>query len=336
MRKPLIGRFAIALCLRVWVCMFMMFYVHEMTAESNSSRNVSSTIHCNLSFPQAAITDVNTIYIPFTLVGQLIFVEAQIDTVRGYFMFDTGSERLLLNKAYFQPNLNAKAVSAVGNTGMVSAVMEHDVDSIQLSQLVIRDVQAHLMDLQHIEQKKHVRLIGILGYNVYRDFELFFDFQHRVIVLSRVNKKGVRIDAGLPFELPYDSLTFELKHHLIVVETKINSVKLDMILDSGAELNLIDRSANRKVLQNFKIIKRVNLVGVGQQQVEVLAGTMQNLSCGNQQTEKMNTLLTSLDEINATFGVHVKGILGYEFMKDRRILINYQKRKLYFFHPVRS
>jgi hypothetical protein len=109
-----------------------------------------------------------------------------------------------------------------------------------------------------------------------------------------------------------------------------------MILDSGAELNLIDRGVNRRVLDQFSIIKRVNLVGVGKKEVEVLAGVMKEVYAGNQYSEKMNTLLTSLDEINQSFGTNVQGVLGYEFLKMRRVLVNYQKRKLYFFSPLRS
>jgi hypothetical protein len=294
------------------------------------------TMLVDLSFPQAAINNVNTIYIPFTLVGQLIMVQAKVDTVSGYFLLDTGSERLVLNKEYFAVGSDSRAVAAVGNTGMVGAVVEKRVDSIRLDLLVIQDLNAHLIDLHHIELKKNVRMIGILGYDVYKEFEVFIDFQNRVIVLMRVNQKGMRIDTLAPFEVPYDSLDFDLRHHLIVVETKVNSVKVDMILDSGAELNLIDRKVNRKVLDNFTIIKRVNLLGVGKKEVEVLAGVMNEVRCGNQHSDKMNTLLTSLDEINSSFGVDVEGVLGYEFLKNRRVLINYQKRKLYFFSQVRS
>ena len=291
---------------------------------------------CNLSFPQAAIADVNTIYIPFTLVGQLIMVEAKVDTVTGFFMLDTGSEKLVLNKQYFEAGENGRAIAAVGNTGMVNAVIEKRVDSLQLDQLVVHDIWAHLVDLHHIELKKNTRLIGILGHDVYQDFEVFIDFQSKVIVLTRVDKKGIRIDTLAPYELPYDSMNFDLQHHLIIVDTKVNNVRLKMILDSGAELNLIDRQVNRKVMDKFTIIKRVNLLGVGNKEVEVLAGVMNEVQCGNQYSEKMNTLLTSLDEINQSFDVNVQGVLGYEFLKKRRVMINYQKRKLYFFNLVRS
>ncbi len=293
-------------------------------------------IWCSLSFPQAAVTDVNTIYIPFTLAGQLIMVEARVDTVTGYFMLDTGSEKLVLNKEYFDPVENGRSVASVGNTGMVGNVTERRVDSLQLSQLVIHDLFAHIVDLHHIELKKNVRLMGILGHEVYQDFEVFLDFQNRVIVLSRVDRKGMRMDTVSNWEVPSDSLSFELKHHLIVVETRINEVRVKMILDSGAELNLIDRGVNRRVLDQFTIIKRVNLVGVGKKEVEVLAGVMKEVYCGNQYSEKMNTLLTSLDDINESFGTNVQGVLGYEFLKKRRVLVNYQKRKLYFFSPLRS
>lgn len=291
---------------------------------------------CNLSFPQAAIADVNTIYIPFTLVGQLIMVEARVDTVAGFFMLDTGSEKLVLNKQYFEAGANGRAIAAVGNTGMVNAVIEKRVDSLQLDQLVLHDIRAHLVDLHHIELKKNTRLIGILGHEVYQNFEVFIDFQSKVIALTRVDKKGIRIDTLAPYEVPDDSMEFELRNHLIIVNAKINSVRLKMILDSGAELNLIDRQVNRKVMDKFTIIKRVNLLGVGNREVEVLAGVMNEVQCGNQYSEKMNTLLTSLDEINQSFDVNVQGVLGFEFLKKRRVLINYQKRKLYFFNPVRS
>lgn len=322
--------------IRAMISCACMLAFGSIVAGSKTEIDSAGGMLCNLSFPQAAIADVNTIYIPFTLVGQLIMVEAKVDTVTGFFMLDTGSEKLVLNKQYFETGENGRVVAAVGNTGMVNAVIEKRVDSLQLDQLILREIRAHLVDLHHIELKKNTRLIGILGHDVYQDFEVFIDFQSKVIVLTRVNKKGFRIDTLAPYEMPYDSMEFELRHHLIIVDTKVNSVRLKMILDSGAELNLIDRQVNRRVMDKFTIIKRVNLLGVGNREVEVLAGVMNEVYCGNQYSEKMNTLLTSLDEINQSFDVNVQGVLGYEFLKKRRVMINYQKRKLYFFNLVRS
>ncbi len=317
------------------VVMLWCLWVSLGRASAYSDIPTSTSFPCDVSFPDAMVTNINTIYIPFTLVGRLMIVQARIDTFTGNFIIDTGSERLLLNQDYIQFTGREKMITAVGNTGAVS-VKEKMVDSLYLDQLFITNVMAHVVDLNHIEVKKNTRILGILGYNVFEKFELFIDFQNKLIVLSRVDRRGTRLDSIAYYERPYDSLSFELKKHLIVVPVIINGVRTEMILDSGAELNLIDRRISKRVLGQFTIIKRVNLIGVGKHQVEVLAGTINQATCGNQETKNMNTLLTSLDEINSSFGVSVEGVLGYEFLNSRRTLINYQKRKLYFFRFVRS
>ena len=52
---------------------------------------------------------------------------------------------------------------------------------------------------------------------MFKDFELLIDCPNSRIVLSRVDKNGVRLDPVKPWEKPYDILSFELKKHFIVV-----------------------------------------------------------------------------------------------------------------------
>ncbi|HUR30064.1 MAG TPA: retropepsin-like aspartic protease, partial [Saprospiraceae bacterium] len=214
---------------------------------SSSHRpGIETKILDHLTFPASTSANINTIYIPFTLIGHLMIVEGKVNDLTGRFIIDTGSERLLLNKKYLPADLPGRLVTSVGNTGMLEA-KEHQVDTLHLDQLTIPNLTAHLVDLNHIETKKNTKILGILGYNVFKDFELFIDFPNSRIVLSRIDKSGCRLDLALPWEIPYDSLTFDLKKHLIVIHTVVNNINLDMILDSGAELNLIDRKVNKKV-----------------------------------------------------------------------------------------
>lgn len=319
---------------RIFVILILIFQLLPAHAGEFEKDRVSDVV-CHISFPEAAVAGINTIYIPFTLVGHLMVVQATAEHQTGNFIVDTGSERLLLNKDYFSAYATGDAVTALGNTGMLSAT-QTSVDSLHIDRLLMANVAAHIVDLDHIELKKNTRIHGILGYNVFKNFEVFIDFQNSRIVLSRVDRKGHRLDTLAYFEEPYDSLSFELQKHFIVIKGVVNGVTMEMIVDSGAELNLIDRKVGKRVLQNFSIIKRVNLIGMGKKQVEVLAGRLTDVRCGQQHSGSMNTLLTSLDEINGTFGLSVKGVLGYEFLQQRRTLINYQKRKLYFFAPLRS
>jgi hypothetical protein len=264
-------------------------FIFSGKLHASKEKPINESILCNVSFPQAAIGDINTVYIPFTLVGQLMVVQARVDTVSGLFIVDTGSEHLVMNKKHYAPQAGALSVFSTGNTGVVESAVATNVDSLRIELLVIKNLFAHIIDLSHIEVKKNTRIAGILGYDVFKKFELFIDFPERRIVLRRLDRTGHRVDQAGMREIPSDSMSFVLKNHFIQLAVIVNGVKLKMILDSGAELNLIDRHVNRKVLENFSIIKRVNLVGMGRKEVEVLAGVLRGVSCGRQHEEKMNT-----------------------------------------------
>ena len=288
-----------------------------------------------LTFTQSSSPGVNTTYLPFTLLGRLIAVEARVDSVQGFFLLDTGADRLLLNAKYFSHPEDAALASAIGMTGLIGKAYKHSVDSIFLEQLAIGHLAAHIVDLEPLEQKRNSRIAGILGRNVFEHFSLFIDFQNQLIRLDRLDKAGNPVDAVPRTRIASDSLSFAMVKHLIILRGEVNQTRLRFALDTGAELNLLDRRVKRRVLDHFEILKRVNLIGANGKAVEVLAGTLSDVYCGGQHFPKMNTLLTNLDEFNIRYGTNLHGVLGYEFFESRRVLINYHKKKLFFYDPVR-
>lgn len=315
----------------VWI-LIMVCSVH---AFASGSPPEPLALHSSLAFPQAVITNTHTIHIPFKLAGRLIAVEARIDTFEGTFILDTGAQRLLLNQSYFRGRSRPNISAAIGNTGMVESVTEKRVDSLHWDNLFFENLEANVLDLSHIERKKNIRLLGIIGFDVFKDFEIFLDFQLRQLILTRLDKDGFRLDPDALWETPYDSLDFKLYRHLIILEGDVDGTPLRFSLDSGAELNLLDRRVKRKVLDSFDIIRRVKMLGAGQNTIEVLAGTLYGIRCGNQQEPEMRTLLTNLTEMNVSFNIRLDGVLGYEFLSSRRTLINYKRKKLFFFQMQR-
>lgn len=284
-----------------------------------------------LVFPQA-INNINTIYIPFTLVGRLISVQARVDTLSGIFFFDTGSERLILNQSHFYDGY-ANEQASMSNSGAVNSSYQK-VDSFHIDRFFVLDVLAHVVNLKHIEQKKNIRLLGIIGFNVFKDFSVLIDYPNQRLVLRRLAANGQEIDFNPNLNQLLDSIHFVLKGHLITFPVTVNGKKLRMALDSGAEVNLLDKRVSKKVLQNFEILRRVKMVGIGKSGIEVLAGRLYEVECASMELEGMHTLLTNLENINDAFGTRLHGVLGYEFMQGKRILINYQLEKLYFLKPV--
>lgn len=320
--------------LLIWLAGVCMFAPRQLLHAAESPPPDDFFFSCDLQFPLAIQSGPYTIHVPFKMVGRLIAVEAQVDTVAGTFIIDTGAERLLLNKKHYRER-GLEQLASMGNTGAVTAVTPRWVDSLVWDNLLFKNVLANVVDLTHIEQKKHIRLVGIIGQNVFEDFELFLDFQTQQLTLTRVNKNGDRLDPEAIWETPYDSLDFKLVRHLIMLEAEVQGRKMKFNLDSGAEVNLLDHKVHRKVLDDFEIIKRVKMNGVGQQEIEVLAGVLHRVRCGAQYEEGMRTLITNLLQMSTNFGTRIDGVVGYEFLCTRRTLINYKRKKLYFFRQQR-
>lgn len=289
---------------------------------------------CNLAFPEAVQTDQYTIRIPFRMAGYLPVVNAKIDSTEGTFIFDTGAERLLLNKRYFQPDGSLPGHVQKGVTGGDEDILIKKVDTLVWENLYLHGLRANVLDLSHIETKRNLRLVGIIGYDVFKDYEVMVDYFSQLLTLTKLDENGNRLDKKAFPDQPFDSLDFQLGRHGIVVKGIVAGETLNLNIDTGAEINLLDRNVPKKVLKHFKVLKRVTLLGAGQQEVEVLAGTLINLKCGQQPTGIMKTLLTNTDDLSDIFGMHIDGVLGYEFLRPRRTLINYTRRKLYFFKPV--
>lgn len=288
----------------------------------------------SIQFPTSVLSGINTVHIPFTLSGRLITIEAQVEGIIGNFLFDTGSERLILNRSYFDADVSVP-VAGMGSSGVVESVETKRIDSMLIDRLTIEDVLAHVVDLSHIEQKKNIQLRGIIGYNVFSDFEILIDYPDRIITFSRLDRSGDPLETRRVWEQKADSLHFYLDRHAIIFNGEVAGKKIRFMLDTGAELNLLDRLVGRKVLKQFKIMKRLNMTGVGKNEVEVLAGTLTGVRCAQQQPGEMYTLLTNLDQLNTAFRTDIQGVLGYEFLFDKRILINYTKEKVYFLLPNR-
>ena len=72
-------------------------------------------------------------------------------------------------------------------------------------------------------------------------------------------------------------------------------------------------------------------MGASGKKIEVMAGKLYRVKLtDNIYFAPMETLLTNLNQLNEAFGTSLDGVLGYEFFRQQRTIINYKKEKLYF------
>lgn len=293
-----------------------------------------------LIFPEAEWATPDIIRVPFTLTGTLITVQARADTVAGNFFFDTGSSSLLLNSRHFR-NANRTAATGAGGGGVTGRVQlqgSTKVDTFEMDNLLTFNVDATLVDLSHLENAKKVHLVGIIGYEVFQDFEVLFDYNALRLTLIRVNSRGRPFTPLPEWEYkPGASFPLEVVGHVAVLRLKFGAgPAVKFALDSGAEQNLLSNTAGRRFLKkNFEIRNRTKLRGVGEAGIEVLNGLLHNARLDTFSFKPMATILTNLSQINAAYQTEVAGVLGYEFLSQRPMSINPKKRRLTFYTQIR-
>ncbi|TBN06670.1 hypothetical protein EYD45_01950 [Hyunsoonleella flava] len=293
----------------------------------------NTTANPPIIFPKAEVLNQYTTRIPFKLVDHLMVLEAELQGKKGNFIIDTGSEALILNSVHFDNlyEFQKKSTNASGVSEILDHSYERRIDEFNLSSFKLQNKISDVINLSHIEKSKKIKLLGIIGYSILKDYEVFIDLHLNQITLTKVDTEGNKLTDKVYLEKIVDSLNFNLKKHTIVVNGTINNQKVRLGIDTGAEFNQINKSINKKALRYFIPKKRLKLNGASGKTIRVLAGKLHRVKLSDDvYFGPMYTVLTNLNHMNEAFGVQLDGILGYEFFARKRTIINYKKEKLYF------
>jgi hypothetical protein len=102
---------------------------------------------------------------------------------------------------------------------------------------------------------------------------------------------------------------------------------LNFCFDTGAETNAICSDCNRSIMNTLTITGRSGLHGAGKAGSEVLFGRMNDFAIGNKQIADMETIITNLDALSEAFGTHIDGMLGYSFLEQGIVCINFTRKQ---------
>ena len=202
-------------------------------------------------FTNAEVLNEYTTRIPFKLVDHLIVVEAELLNQKGNFIIDTGSENLILNQVHF-PNFYEYQRKKEASSGILQAIdnpYEKRIKELALSHFKLKNRTSDVINLSHIEKSKKIKLLGIIGYSILKDYEVFIDLHLNQITLTKVDRFGNKLSDNVYLEKIVDSIDFTLKNHTIVVSGTINYQKVRLGIDTAAEFNQINKSINKKALK---------------------------------------------------------------------------------------
>ncbi len=161
--------------------------------------------------------------------------------------------------------------------------------------------------------------------------EMIIDYENGEIHIRKTSKKEP-LSAKDPLfadTSAYTAVPIEFWNNKLVTRTTMAGKKLRLMIDSGAESNLLDSRLPDKIFDNVEVLRRIQLSGAGDKKVEALYGNLNNLQIGDRNTGSLPVIITNLEKTCLADNSCIDGILGFDFLSLHKIGFNFVTNKMY-------
>ena len=286
------------------------------------------------SFDPIVRSDSASCIIPFSRAGNLIIIRARIDTTEGSFILDTGAPHLVLNMTYFRdyPSTSDHQDENGGITGNISSASPTLISNMSFGPVKYCNLHADRINLGHIENSKGIKILGLLGLQLFKQFEMIIDYESNLLHLHLITKK----ERSAAFHSPllkdtslYRTTSIDIMEDKLITYGNFRGKKLTFVIDTGAESNVMDSRLPNKILENIDITRRVLLAGTGSNKIEALYGYMKNMTIGNREVGVLPVLVTNLEKMCDSYNKCIDGMLGFDYLSLQKIGFNFVTRKMF-------
>jgi predicted aspartyl protease len=270
---------------------------------------------------------VESTKVPFRLTGgqnPLIVVPVQVDDTGPYpFILDTGASHCLLSRELskrlqVQPEMEKQAMGAGGPITLAFAhVASMAVGCARQSNVPV----AITSELERIGAAIGSRVEGGLGFSFLKDFSLTIDYSANSLSLAPPLEVAdvSRSANAIPFKLA------AAHKPLILLQVMVNGRgPFQFALDTGASRTML--SCELAETLAIEIVQDSPVTGGGGQ-IEVFAGTVGSLAVGNALVRDhaigAGGFLALLSQV---VDAKLDGILGYNFLNEFRVTIDYPRQ----------
>jgi hypothetical protein len=260
--------------------------------------------------------------VPITRIGNLILVEAKIGNQTGFFVLDTGAPYLVLNETYFRDLVVANQRTYTDVNGQSRSANVTYVPKLELRSLYYKNLRADLANLASIENSRGVKVLGLMGINLFLDLEMHLNIKEQVLELQKVDKKGIPLLPTLICEKALQ-MPFSLKNRVILVEARLKSQTLKFCFDSAAEVTGLSTGLSDEIYSSIVFEKQIDLIGSSGATNRVLYGRLNGLEIGVP-INGCNAIITNLSELSKAYGTALDGMIGYDLLKQGIVILNFK------------
>lgn len=289
---------------------------------------ITTLITCFL-ISNPLIPQSERIIIPFRIIGKMIVVQGQIDGQVGNIVIDTGIPNMIINHRFF--NLNRYPVehspgykALIGDNGHSKRI----VVRLRINEFAVT-TGVEVINLHAIERQKRTNILGMIGIDLFRNYEFEIDYHAEEIHLYRLDRRGQR-KRQEPQALPLEVLSFDYYQHLPCITTYLNGIPLRLGLDTGAEKSLLATSIFEQRKSQFHHLHSQKVMDLHGRSVDATAAQMDGLEAAGLKISAIPVVFIPFDARYGNLNVkEIQGLLGHDFLRHFRLAINFKKQKIY-------
>jgi predicted aspartyl protease len=280
----------------------------------------------------AATPSLSSAKVKFRLAGgaqPLILLPVHVND-RGPFDFilDTGAGTSLLSSELAK-QLEVKVIgSKEGHSagGKVSVSLAK-VDFLAVGGIKLPDVDVGVVDLANIGKTIGAKIDGDLGYNFLKHFRISIDYRDSEIRLDdpkRVESFNRNAKTEIPIRLASPAKP------LILVDVHANGRgPFQFAIDTGTSTTAITPELAKQLVVESS---PVGAGTTGGEPVDFSAGSLQSFQLGGAKIDNMAVVVADFfTMLNAAIGAKLDGIVGYNFLRNYRVVIDYPGETLTLF-----
>ncbi len=265
--------------------------------------------------------------LPIKKVDKLIFVEAEVDGRKGYFLFDTGVGGLTLNEMYFGEDEDTGVLTKITDiNGRKERVRGTYVEDFRWGGIARSGFLAPLLDLSGLEAILDLEIFGLMGQKVYSDIEVHIDFDKQAMTLMRLDQWDTPEEQ--PFRAkPEHVLPFSLEYYIPVIKARIGQLELNLGWDSGASINTMDKRLRRDLPEDARKLMRISYGGVlSERSAPFIAVNAIHLD-EQFSVQAWRMAATRMKHFSKQ-DIHIDGLIGADLFRLGAVSINYRKRRI--------
>jgi predicted aspartyl protease len=247
------------------------------------------------------------------------------------FILDTGAGTSLLSTQLGE-KLGVKVLGSKEgqSAGGAISVSLAKVNSMAVASAKLEDVDVGLVDLSHIGNTVGTQIDGDLGYNFLKHYRVLLDYRKSEIRLDDPNRGQSVGRSTVITEVPL-RLASPAKP-LILVDVFANGAgPFQFAVDTGTSTTAITPELAKQLGVSSSPIGPATTGGA---HVQVTVGALKSFQVGGARIDDMSVVVADFfAALSNVLGVKLDGIVGYNYLRNYKIVFDYPNETLGLFAP---